>query len=70
MEDDLKKNENGRWPQFFWRPTKKWKTTSKKKKTTSKKRKKEDDLKINKNRRRPQAQFKKSALIGCDIIVN
>ena len=33
----------------------------KKMKTTSK---------INKNGRRPQAQLKKSTLIGCDIIVN
>ena len=31
-------------------------------------RKTEDDLK--KNGRRPQAQFKKSTLIGCDIIVH
>jgi hypothetical protein len=36
----------------------------------------EDDLKKSgrrphqKNRRQPQAQFKKSTLIGCDIIVN
>ena len=31
----------------------------------------EDDLKKNdKNGRQPQAQLKKSTLIGCDIIVN
>ena len=31
---------------------------------------KEDDLKKKWNGRRPHAQFKKSTLIGCDIIVN
>ena len=35
-----------------------------------KKDKKEEDLKQNKNGRRPQEQFKKSTIIGCDIIVN
>ena len=42
---------------------------------TSKKIKLEGDLKkmkddLKKNGRRPQTQFKKSTLIGCDIIVN
>jgi hypothetical protein len=64
MEDNLKTNKR--------RPQNKWKTTSKRKwKMTSKKDCKngrqpqkngmEDDLKHN---------FKKSTLIGCDIIVN
>ena len=44
------------------------KTSKKKWKTTFKKM--EDNLKKNKNRRRPQAQLRKSTLIGCDIIVN
>ena len=53
---------------------KKWKKTSKKIKlkkwkTTSKKKWKTTSNKI-KNGRRPEAQLKKSTLIGCDIIVN
>ena len=39
-------------------------------KTTKKNEKNEDDLKKRKKGRRPQAQLKKSTLIGCDIIVN
>jgi hypothetical protein len=54
LEGDLKKN---------------WKTTYKKR-MEDKLRKMEDNLKTNKNERQPQAQFKKSAFIGCDIIVN
>ena len=45
----------------------KWKRTSKKMEYDIKKQM-EDDLKKNENGRRPQ--FKKSTLIGCDIIVN
>ena len=42
MEDDLKKNENGRRPYFFW---KNLKSTSKKMEDELKKNKMEDDLK-------------------------
>ena len=44
-----------------------WKTTSKKWKTTSKEKGRTTSIKIG---IRPQAQLKKSTLIGCDIIVN
>ena len=85
MEDDLNKNENGSNLIFLRMKNEdiknKWKTTLNPKwKMTSKKM--EDDLKIkfkrmeddlknkSKNGRQPQAQFKKSNLIGCDIIVH
>ena len=82
-EDDLKKNKNGRRPQFnfFWtqleiRPQKKWKINME---DGLKKIKMEDVLEKNgrrpwkKNGRRPQKQIKKSTkinLIGCYTIVN
>jgi hypothetical protein len=110
MEDDPKKNQNGRRPQtkskwktisFFifcwktsmttsekngWRPQKinkmQCKMTSEKMEEDLNRKcnggrpqkKKEENLKDGrrpkKNGRRPQLQFKKSILIGCDIIVN
>ena len=79
MEDDLKKNENGRRPQFFFWKTRmtsstKWKMTLKKMEDDLKKNRRQPQKKwkttSKKNGRRPQAQLKKSTLIDCDIIVN
>ena len=75
MEDGLKKNENGRRPQFFfeklkWRPKKNGRQPKKKWKMIFKKNGRRPKKNISKNGRRHQAQFKKSTLIVCDIIVN
>ena len=60
MEGDLQKNGRRSLKKIEKQPEKKWKTTA----NTSGRQPQ------TKNGRRPQTQFKKSTLIGCDIIVN